>query len=215
MNRDRYLSIDEVAKLRTVTETLASHDERHHLKQGGLTWLLVDLALSTGLRVSEIALIKLEDVDAKRGYITVTRLKKREKTGVIKPDGKPEYRRRVVREPLAVSPELLAHVQGYAKARGLKKGPLFVGQRGPLTKLGLQQIWRMAIQRAGLPIELSIHCARHTLATHLLRKTKNLRQVQLQLGHSSPAVTANMYAGVTFEEMQAGVTGLYDTKTTP
>ena len=89
------------------------------------------------------------------------------------------------------------------------KGPLFVGCRGPLTAQGLQRIWKAAVRRAGLPAELSIHSARHTLAVHLLRKTGNLRQVQKQLGHSSPATTANMYADVSFEDMQTGVTGLY------
>lgn len=66
------------------------------------------------------------------------------------------------------------------------------------------------VRDADLPKELSIHCARHTLATHLLRKTKNLRQVKKQLGQASPATTANMYADVTFDEMKDGVTGLYD-----
>jgi site-specific recombinase XerC len=48
------------------------------------------------------------------------------------------------------------------------------------------------------------------VAVHLLRKTRNLRQVQKQLGHASPATTANMYADVPFEDMQAGVEGLYE-----
>ena len=36
-----------------------------------------------------------------------------------------------------------------------------------------------------------------------------LRQVQQQLGHSSPTITAAMYADVTFEDMQDGLSGLY------
>ena len=36
-----------------------------------------------------------------------------------------------------------------------------------------------------------------------------LRQVQKQLGHSSPATTANMYADISFEDMQDGLNGLY------
>jgi integrase/recombinase XerD len=88
-------------------------------------------------------------------------------------------------------------------------GPLLVGCRGPLTAQGLQRIWKRAIKLAGLPVELSIHSARHSLAVHLLRKTRNLQQVQKQLGHSRPATTANMYADVSFEDMQQGVTGLY------
>ena len=89
------------------------------------------------------------------------------------------------------------------------KGPLFVGSRGVLTSRGLQQIWKVAVKRAGLPDELSIHSARHTIAVQLLKKTGNLRQVQKQLGHASPATTANMYADITFEDMQNGLNGLY------
>ena len=85
-----------------------------------------------------------------------------------------------------------------------------MGQRGPATSRGLQQMWKGAIRRAGLSEELSIHSARHTLATHLLKKTGNLRQVQKQLGHASPATTANMYADIAFEDMQEGVNGIYD-----
>lgn len=44
----------------------------------------------------------------------------------------------------------------------------------------------------------------------LLRKSKSLRMVQKQLGHYSPTVTANMYADISFEDMQAGVDGLYE-----
>ena len=55
----------------------------------------------------------------------------------------------------------------------------------------------------------SIHSARHTVAVHLLRKTSNLRMVQKQLGHASPATTANLYADVRFEDMQEGLSGLY------
>ncbi|MHC4540370.1 MAG: tyrosine-type recombinase/integrase [Planctomycetota bacterium] len=49
----------------------------------------------------------------------------------------------------------------------------------------------------------------HTIAVQLLKKTGNLRLVQKQLGHASPATTANMYADISFEDMQNGVTGLY------
>ena len=64
--------------------------------------------------------------------------------------------------------------------------------------------------RAHLPAELSIHAARHSLAVFLLKKTGNLRLVQKQLGHSSPVTTATMYADVPFDDMQSGLSGLYD-----
>jgi len=53
------------------------------------------------------------------------------------------------------------------------------------------------------------NCRSNTIAVQLLKKTGNLRQVQKQLGHASPATTANMYADITFEDMQNGLNGLY------
>jgi integrase len=161
--------------------------------QGVHAWMVVDLALSTGLRVSEMAALKLEDIDLKRGALRVIRLKRSRKTA----------------EAMAIGKDLIQHLKDYIEWAGLKKGPLFVGQRGSLTSQGLQRIWKRSIKLAGLPEELSIHCARHSMAVYLLKKTGNLRQVQKQLGHASPATTANMYADISFEDMQNGVTDLY------
>ena len=48
------------------------------------------------------------------------------------------------------------------------------------------------------------------MAVHLLKKTGNLRQCQKQLGHKSSNSTARFYADISFEDMQAGVEGLYN-----
>jgi len=209
IDRTKYLSVEEGRQLRTVAEARAIVDLKAGRVNGVLGWMAVDFALSTGLRVSEIAKVNVEDIDLKRGLVTVSRAKKRKR---VKP------------EPLAVGRELADHLKAYLAWRACRiadlqesiraglvatKGPLFIGCRGPLTAQGLQRVWKAAVKRASLPAELSIHSARHTLAVHLLRKTGNLRQVQKQLGHSSPTITAAMYADVTFEDMQAGVSGLY------
>ena len=190
IDRTKYMDAGEVKQFRTITEARAIVDLRKGRIAGPVAWMVVDLALATGLRVSELAAIQIKDIDLKRGFITVQRAKK--KAQVI--------------DSLAISPELIKHLKDYIDDR---TGKLFVGERGNLTKYGLMQIWKSAIKRAGLPKELSIHCARHTMAVHLLRKTGNLRQVQKQLGHSNPATTANMYADISFEDMQSGVTNLY------
>ena len=208
MDRTKYMSTEEVKQLRTVAEARAIVDLKAGRVNGALGWMVVDIALSTGLRVSEIGKLNVEDIDLKRGSLTVLRSKKR----------KP------VRETLAIGKELVDHLRDYLTWRSCRiadmeggirkgltetKGALFIGCRGPLTAQGLQRVWKAAIKRAGLPAELSIHSARHTLAVHLLKKTGNLRQVQKQLGHSSPTITAAMYADVTFEDMQDGLSGLY------
>jgi len=194
IDREKYMDADEARQLRTVTEAKAIVDLKKGRVQGPLAWMLVDLALSTGLRVSEMADLKIQDFDFKRGSMQVVRLKRKKK----------------VKETMAIGKDLIQHLHEYLEWDDRTKGPLFVGQRGPLTSRGLQQMWKAAVERAGLPEELSIHSARHTLATHLLKKTGNLRQVQKQLGHASPATTANMYADIAFEDMQDGVNGLYD-----
>ena len=208
VDRTKYMSADEVKQLRTVTEARAIVDLKAGRVNGVLGWMVVDIALSTGLRVSEIGKVNVEDIDLKRGALAVHRSKKR----------KP------ITETLAIGKELVDHLKDYLTWRTCRlsdfngslpkgitaaKGALFIGCRGPLSAQGLQRIWKAAIRRAGLPAELSIHSARHTLAVHLLKKTGNLRQVQKQLGHSSPTITAAMYADVTFEDMQEGLSGLY------
>jgi len=191
IDRTKYMSTEEVKQLRTVTEARAIVDLRKGRITGPLAWMVIDLALATGLRVSELTAIKIKDIDLKRGFIKVQRKKRKKK----------------IVDSLAISPELIKHIRDYIEDR--TTGKLFIGERGDLTRYGLQQIWKSAVKRAGLPKELSIHSARHTMAVHLLRKTGNLRQVQKQLGHASPATTANMYADVSFADMQDGVTGLY------
>ena len=192
IDRSKYMSKEEVRQFRTVTEAKAIVDLRAGRVTGPLAWAVVDVALSTGLRVSEMASLKVKDIDLQRGCLTVVRLKRKKKT----------------RESLAIGNGIAKHLKEFIGDR--KSGPLFAGSRGPLTAQGLQCIWREAIKRSGLPKELSIHSARHTIAVYLLKKTGNLRFVQKQLGHASPATTANMYADISFEDMKNGVNGLYD-----
>ena len=192
--------LEEVKKLRTVIKAESIVDLKEGRVLGVIAWAVVDVALQTGLRVSELAALKIGDVDFQRGCMTVTRLK----------------RRKPFTETMAISNELCAHLREFIEWKGHvgqsvdNDAALFVGKRGPLTSRGLQQMWKACVKRAGLPSRYSIHSGRHSLAVHLLRKTKNLRLVQKALGHQSPITTANMYADVSFEDMQEGMNGLYD-----
>jgi len=182
MNRHKYLNKEEVKAILGVAK-----------QKGGVAWLLVDTALQTGLRVSELQRIQIQDVDLRRYLIRITRSKK------LKPKV----------ESLPISNELNRHLANYIRSSKRTEGPLFVGLQGPLTTRGLQQIWDAARKAAGLPNGLSIHCARHTMATHMITRTGNLKLVQQQLGHASPVTTANMYAAIPFPERQKQLNGLY------
>lgn len=185
MNRTKYLELDEVQRLCEYTKLRAAFN-----KTNQLSWIVVDFALSTGLRVSEMANTNISDIDFGRDLIWVWRLKKK----------KP------CRDTIPLSPELKRHIKKHLNGR--KTGRLFVGQRGDLSAQGLQRIWKRAVKLAQLP-QSSIHTARHTFATHHWRKNKDLVQLQTLLGHSSPTTTANMYVEISHEDKINGLTNLY------
>lgn len=207
IDRKKYLDMDEVNRLRTVTKAKSITDMDEGKVGGVMSWMIVDLALCTGLRVSELAAIRLRDIDLKRRILTVTRLKRKPK----------------VPESLAIGKDLIKHLRAFTKWKRQRgepmklHSPLFLSKRRdedtglpqPLTAQGLQWVWKAAVKRAGLPAKLTIHSARHTMAVHLLKKTRNLKQVQRQLGHTSITTTADAYADIPFEDMADGVTGLY------
>ena len=63
VDRTKYMSVEEVKQLRTVTEARAIVDLRAGRVNGPLAWMVVVLALSTGLRGSEIAALNVADLD--------------------------------------------------------------------------------------------------------------------------------------------------------
>ena len=187
IDRAKFMDRNERAKLLKTCKERAELDE----VKGRTTWparyMLVDLALFSGLRVAEIAALKIDDLflRAENPYLIV----KKGKGG----------RKRIV----YLDSALVKHLKHYIKHHLINpdaQGPLFPGRNNqhcqPIT---LMKSFKRAIKEAGLPNHFSIHCARHTYATYLLNDTKNLRYVQKQLGHAQVTMTA-LYADVLPEE---------------
>ena len=62
---------------------------------------------------------------------------------------------------------------------------MWLGQRGPLTKHGVQGVYKRMFQRAGITgPKASVHTLRHTFATLYLRSKGGIRQLQMIMGHS-------------------------------
>ena len=194
LDRTKYLDPEEVRRLRTVAEAWTVTDLAAGRRRGPLVWMLVDVALGSGLRVGELARLTVGDFDPKRRALRVWRLKRREP----------------IQETLPLARGLTDHLGDYVAWMAAVGQPcgrgdaLLCGERGPLTTAGLARAWSVAIHRAGLPAHYSIHSARHTRGTSLLAATGNLRLVQQALGHKSITSTA-VYAGVTFDALQQGL----------
>ncbi|MHB8790152.1 MAG: tyrosine-type recombinase/integrase [Desulfobulbaceae bacterium] len=166
------------------------------LTKGRKTWItrymVVHLALNSGLRVSELAALTIGDLHIKSTsdtYLIVQHGKGRGDNG----------KKRTVYLDRDIVKHLLEYID--LKTKTLHEStnitaPLFAGREGqPFSTTGLHLSYKKAIRAAELPNQYSIHGARHTYATMLLAKTNNLRFVQKQLGHASINMTA-LYADV-------------------
>jgi len=104
--------------------------------------------------------------------------------------------------PVYLDDEIVVHLKSYIEIKEQWKeptdfdSPLLAGRGGKhYTTTALEISFKKAIIKAGLPQHYSIHSSRHTYATLLLAKAKNLRFVQKQLGHASIAMTS-LYADI-------------------
>ncbi|WP_404823733.1 tyrosine-type recombinase/integrase [Pseudodesulfovibrio thermohalotolerans] len=181
VNRQKFLSHAEIDQLLRYCESHADADNAFGRTTWPVRYMLVHLALRTGLRVHEIAALQIEDICLNRAERAL--YVKKGKGG----------RSRVVYFDSELAESLsrfirLKLVWGQDTANA---APLLTGRNGRhYTPTALSISFKTAIKAAGLPNHYSIHCARHTYATHLLAKTNNLRFVQKQLGHSSISMTS-------------------------
>ena len=79
LDRAKYMDEKELEQLVKSCQEWAAYDLRYGKLQGVKVWMLVDAALSTGLRVQELADLKAADIDFKQRSLKVTRVKKKKK----------------------------------------------------------------------------------------------------------------------------------------
>jgi integrase/recombinase XerC len=141
----------------------------------------LELLYGSGLRVSELTGLDLEDVDLGAGLVRV--LGKRSKERIV-PFGRlaAEALRRYLDE---ARPVLAA---GPDRARG--GAAMFLNHRGGrLTSRSVARRLEGWTLKAGLPRHVHPHVLRHCFATHLLGNGADLRGIQELLGHASLSTT--------------------------
>jgi site-specific recombinase XerD len=129
--------------------------------------VLLSLIYSAGLRVSEVCALKLNDIDFDRMQLHIRNSKGNKSRYVV---------------------------LGKLMARGLKqyisgtkpKDFLFNGKDkgNPLGHGAVQQTFRLAMQKAEIDKDASVHTLRHSFATHLLEQGVDIVTIKEQLGHA-------------------------------
>src|SRR5574341_541168 len=138
---------------------------------------MVELLYATGLRVSELVGLGLNDVDLE-GRALVARGKGSKERMV--PIGAPAAE--AVKAYLSLARERLL--------RGRRTVHLFVTPRGSrFTRQGFAKLLRRHARAAGIRSPISPHKLRHSFATHLLEGGADLRAVQEMLGHAEISTT--------------------------
>jgi integrase/recombinase XerD len=199
LDRTKYMTAVEVTELRRTIEGKAKGDLEHGRTTWPRFWMALDLALGAGLRVSEIASLRVGNLYLNNGEPR------------LRVTGKGRKERDVF-----ISAILMKHLSDYLLWKRLMAEPMdleaFVlvsSHRKPYSTRTLQYAFKVCLRVAGLPSYYSIHACRHSYGTLLYRNTKNLRLVQKQLGHSS-ITTSTVYADVSAEEAVAAANGLFE-----
>ncbi|MCC6621188.1 MAG: site-specific tyrosine recombinase XerD [Deltaproteobacteria bacterium] len=161
---------------------------------------MLELLYASGLRVSELVGVRLEDINLGAGHVRVTG--KGNKTRVV-PMG--DLAREAIERWLREGrPELIAR----ATRKGLKRLPrelCITARGGKLTRQGFWKNLKRYARATSLPEATSPHKLRHSFATHLIDGGADLRSVQAMLGHADVGTT-QIYTHVS----QQGLRKAYD-----
>lgn len=137
------------------------------------------VAYGAGLRIREIVMLKVADIDSKQMVIRVE-------------EGKGAKDRNAMLSPVLLNTLRHWWRVGHVKYHLQKGGWLFPG-RDPFDHLSTRQLSRVChdvAKQIGISKSVSMHTFRHSFATHLLEQGVDIRVIQVLLGHSQLNTTA-------------------------
>lgn len=176
----KILSIDEIELLLDIQVTNAFQSRNK---------AILELMYASGLRVSELINLKMENVNFEMSIVITM--------------GKGQKERMIPIGDYALK-ALYTYICEY-RNQLLIKGKsdyLFINNHGgKLTRQAVFKMIRSLAKEKGIKTELSPHTIRHSFATHLLENGANLRIIQEMLGHSSLSTT-QIYTHVSTEKLK-------------
>ena len=163
------LSVDEVDRIISAADPSTCDGQRNRA--------ILETLYSCGLRVSELIELRLSNIYAEEGYISVFGKGRKQRIVPIA-----ESALREIHNSLAFRYEL-----------DVKHGfedYVFLNRFGrKLSRIMVFNIVKRYCAEAGVTKEISPHTFRHTFATHLLEGGANLRAIQMMLGHEQISTT--------------------------
>jgi integrase/recombinase XerC len=152
---------------------------------------MLELFYSTGMRLSELVGLDLDDIDLVADQVLVRGKGKRER---LLPVGRPAVQ--AVRQYLPRRDEVLRD------AAAPDRRALFLGPKGRrLSARTVQLIVRRYLDAVSEGQDVSTHSLRHSFATHMLDAGADLRAVQELLGHASLSTT-QIYTHTSVERLK-------------
>jgi len=138
---------------------------------------MLELLYATGMRVSELISLSVEDVNLETGFLRCMGKGSKERiipVGSIALEYLKEYLSSVRKQLL----------------NGKESKKLFFNRQGnPMTRQGFWKIIKKYSKQAGIYKKITPHTLRHSFATHLLENGADLRAVQEMLGHADISTT--------------------------
>jgi len=135
---------------------------------------ILELLYSSGLRVSELSGLTIDDIDTKEGFVKVRGKGKKERI-------------------VPVGSKALGAIKSYMIERVLlktKQRALFLNRRGgKFTERGIRRTVVKYARMVGIGGQIGPHTLRHTFASHLIQSGADLRVIQELLGHATLSTT--------------------------
>jgi integrase/recombinase XerC len=167
------LTVDEAFRLMESPKSIPEKSSEVSKQNCGRDRAILELLYSSGLRVSELVGLNLNQLDSDLGIVRVMGKGRKE---------------RIV--PVGV--KAIDALKAYLEARGGLTGddPIFINPSGGrLTARTVGRLIKKYTRHSGIFRKVSPHSLRHTFATHLLDAGADIREIQEMLGHSSLSTT--------------------------
>jgi site-specific recombinase XerD len=149
---------------------------------------ILELFYASGLRLSELVDVDLEDINLNGRVLRVRGKGGKERLVPFNPHAADAIRQMMADHASTPMPQPSRRTRASVHAR--RRQPLFLNLRGSrLTTRSVDRIVRRYVREAAIAQGISPHALRHTFATHLLQAGADLRAIQELLGHADLSTT--------------------------